>query len=120
MGSFAKNVAVCLDNEEAAIRLHSARPSPSSSNRILDFQKLRITWNNRERTTATQTGCVEVRWVPSHQGIAGNERADALAKEACDRPTEVSEATIARDKSLSEERYREELEKYWNIHAKAV
>ncbi|KAI0994911.1 hypothetical protein K3495_g13269, partial [Podosphaera aphanis] len=114
---FAKNVAICLDNEEAAIRLHAGRPSPSSSTRILDFQELRGTWKNRERATATLPGSVQVRWVPAHQGITGNLRADALAKEACNLLTEISEATIARAKSLSEERYLDELGQYWNLQA---
>ncbi|KAI0994456.1 hypothetical protein K3495_g13727 [Podosphaera aphanis] len=112
MARFAKNVAICLDNEEAAIRLHSGRPSPSPSTRILDFLELRDTRKNRERATATLPGSVEVRWVLAHQGITRNERADALAKESRDLPTDISEATIARAKSLLVERYRDELGHY--------
>ncbi|KAI1002824.1 hypothetical protein K3495_g5379 [Podosphaera aphanis] len=108
MARFAKNVAICLDNEEAAIRLHAGRPSPSSSTQILDFQELRGIWKNRERATANLPGSVEVRWVPAHQKSTGNERAEALAKEACNLSIEISVATIARAKSLSEERYQDE------------
>ncbi|KAI0999510.1 hypothetical protein K3495_g8687 [Podosphaera aphanis] len=117
MSSFAKNVAIFLDNEEAAIRLHSGVPTRTSSTRILDFQRLRSSWSERERAEATALGTVQVRWIPGHQGIAGNERVDALAKEASGLPTEITGATTARSKTILEEFYQERLTLYWNQHA---
>lgn len=117
MSRFAKNVAVCLDNEEAAIRLHSACPTQSSSTRILDFQRLRSSWSERERAEATALGTVPVRWIPGHKGIAGNERADALAKEASGLPAENTETTVAQSKKILQELYQERLELYWSQHA---
>lgn len=76
MARFTKNVTICLDNEEAAIRLHSGRALPSSSSRILNFQSLRETWSKRERALTIESGSVTVRWISGHKGIIGNERAD--------------------------------------------
>ncbi|POS82030.1 hypothetical protein EPUL_005665, partial [Erysiphe pulchra] len=53
MARFARNVFVCLDNEEAAIRLHTDSPTPSSSTQIQEFQSLRRIWSERERPTTT-------------------------------------------------------------------
>ena len=72
MARYATNVTVCLDNEEAAIRLHTGVATTTSASRILEFQKLRESWAQRTRATAINAGQVQVRWIPSHQGIAGN------------------------------------------------
>ncbi|KAI0993352.1 hypothetical protein K3495_g14832 [Podosphaera aphanis] len=101
---FPTNVAVCQDNEEATIRLHIGCPTPSSSTRVLEFQSLRDIWTRRVGAAATEVGTVQVRWNPGHQGIPGNERADELAKEACDLETCNTEASVARARSLLEER----------------
>ncbi|KAI1000610.1 hypothetical protein K3495_g7584 [Podosphaera aphanis] len=114
MSRFAKNVAVCLDNEETAICLHSGVLTRTSSTRILDFQRLRSSWSERERAEATALGTVQVRWIPGHQGIAGNERANALANEASGLLTEITGATIARSKTILEEFYQGRLTLYCN------
>ncbi|KAI0995394.1 hypothetical protein K3495_g12785 [Podosphaera aphanis] len=85
--------------------------------RISNFLRLRSTWSERERAEATVLGTVQVRWIPGHQGIAGNERVDALAKEASGLPTEITEATIARSKTILEKFYQERLTLYLNQHA---
>ncbi|KAI1005511.1 hypothetical protein K3495_g2708 [Podosphaera aphanis] len=117
MARFATNVAVCLDNEEAAIRFHGGWLTPSSSRQIAEFQTLRETWARRERAAATNIGNVQVRWIPGHKGIAGNTRADTLAKQACDLETTKSEASIASANRLLEERYNEVLASYWDLNA---
>lgn len=117
MARFAKNVTVCLDNEEAAIRLHAGCATPSSSTRILEFQSLRRTWLERPKAITTYEGSVLVRWIPGHQGIVGNERADTLAKLACSLESQNTEASVARGRRLLEERYNDSLVSYWNSHA---
>ncbi|KAI0991570.1 hypothetical protein K3495_g16617, partial [Podosphaera aphanis] len=117
MARFATNVAVCLDNEEAAIRLHSGWLTPSSSHQITEFQNLRETWARRERAAAANIGNVQIRWIPGHKGIAGNTRADTLAKQACNSETTRSEASIASAYRLLEERYNEVLASYWDLNA---
>ena len=117
MARFAKNVIVCIDNEEAAIRLHTNRPTPSSSTHFSDFHLLCGSWAHRERALGIEVGTVQIRWVPGHKGISGNERADNLAKNACSMTTSYTKSTIARAKRALEERYQENLVAYWNLHA---
>ncbi|KAI1005879.1 hypothetical protein K3495_g2341 [Podosphaera aphanis] len=106
-----------LYNEEAAIRLHTGYPTPSSSTRIIEFQSLRDVWTRRVRAAATEAGTVQVRWIPGHQGIPGNEQAEKLAKEACDLETCNTEASVACARSLLEERYRQGFAVYWERNA---
>ena len=42
MTKYATNIVVCLDNEEAALRLHTGYLSPSSSVKIAEFRELRV------------------------------------------------------------------------------
>jgi ribonuclease HI len=62
------DVVVCLDNL-AAVACLRGNPSDSSQDVFLDFQSL-----------AKSHGATEVRWVPGHTDIPGNEQADVLAK----------------------------------------
>lgn len=43
LARFATNVAVCLDNEEAALHLHTGSLIPSSFREIVEFQELHET-----------------------------------------------------------------------------
>ncbi|KHJ34148.1 hypothetical protein EV44_g3821 [Erysiphe necator] len=72
MARFATNVAVCLDNEEAVLRLHTGSLTPSSSREIAEFQELCETCCRRNRATVAQEGSVQVGWVPGYQVIKGN------------------------------------------------
>lgn len=46
---FAKNITVCLDNEEAAIGLHAEQPNPPSSTQFAELKMLSRTWTQIER-----------------------------------------------------------------------
>ena len=100
MGRFATKVTVCLDNQEAALRLHPGTPTDSSAAAILEFQASKHAWHTRERAPNAAPGTVDIRWCPGHAGIPGNELADQLAKAACQMPTDRQTATIARARRL--------------------
>jgi ribonuclease HI len=59
--SASQNIFICLDNLAAAICLRGT-PSDSSQGIFLDFQAL-----------AASHGATQVRWVPGHTDIPGNE-----------------------------------------------
>ena len=113
MARFATTITVCLDNEEAALRLHSGPPTDSSAAAILEFQACKLAWLRRERAPNAAPGSVDIRWCPAHVGIPGNELADQLAKAACQMPTERQTATITRARRLIEERYDAAARAYW-------
>lgn len=117
MAKYATNIAVCLDNEEAAIRLHTGNFTPTSSKEIVKFQELREIWLRRTCTSVASPGTVMVRWIPGHAGIPGNERADALAKFACKEPSLRSKASISRARRLLNDRYEATIASYWNHSA---
>lgn len=112
MTRFATNLTICLDNQEAAFRLHTCSPTPSSSSQFHTFQKLKIMWLSRFRAIGTQIGSVNIRWIPGHKGIKGNIRADALAKEACALGTFRTTMTISQARRALVDRYKEVVTNY--------
>ncbi|KID59363.1 Ribonuclease H-like protein, partial [Metarhizium hybridum] len=72
--SATQRIVVCLDNIAAAACLRG-KPFDSSQTVFLTFQALAKT----HRKT-------EVRWIPGHTKIPGNEQADILAKTGCAQP----------------------------------
>ncbi|EXU95333.1 reverse transcriptase domain protein [Metarhizium robertsii] len=72
--SASQRIVVCLDNIAAAACLRG-KPSDSSQRVFLTFQVLAKT---HQKT--------EVRWIPGHTKIPGNEQADILAKTGCANP----------------------------------
>jgi ribonuclease HI len=69
-GLASQNIFICLDNLAAATCLQGT-PSDSSQGIVLDFRAL-----------AASHRATQVRLVPGHTDIPGNERADKLAKAA--------------------------------------
>ncbi|KAJ6437552.1 Intermediate cleaving peptidase 55 [Purpureocillium lavendulum] len=101
-----RRIFVCLDNLAAATCLRGI-PADSSQEVFLEFQAL-----------ATTHGAVEVRWIPGHTNIAGNEQADALAKAATSMP-EPADAlpTLARLRRTARQQSRDAFEAWWDASA---
>lgn len=119
LSAFATEVTVCLDNEEAAIRLWTGRATATSAAEIHEFQALRWKWTTRPIRGPGQPGAVRVRWVPGHRNIRGNELADALAREACRLPSGRDTASRAAATELAEVRFDKAIRSYWDRCAPA-
>ncbi|KAI1000708.1 hypothetical protein K3495_g7491 [Podosphaera aphanis] len=113
MACYASNITICLDNQEAALRLLSEPPTATSSPRISTFRKLALSWKERERSPMINQGAVDIRWCPGHVGIPGNEAADALANSACAVPTPFLPPSIARAKRILKIHYEASVASYW-------
>ncbi|KAJ6437644.1 endonuclease/exonuclease/phosphatase [Purpureocillium lavendulum] len=70
-------IVACLDNLAVATCLRGM-PADSSQREFLELQAL-----------AAEHGATEIRWIPGHTNIPGNEQADALAKAGTSPPDPV-------------------------------
>ncbi|SPJ84064.1 uncharacterized protein FTOL_10580 [Fusarium torulosum] len=104
--SASQNIFICLDNLAAATCLRGT-PSDSSQGIFLDFQAL-----------AASHGATQVRWVPGHTDIPGNERADKLAKAASLLPEpEGTRPTLAYLRKIARQNPKEIFKTWWSTAA---
>ncbi|KAJ5110315.1 hypothetical protein N7532_002960 [Penicillium argentinense] len=78
--SYSTGLVILLDNLAAASLLADGRPMPHRRELTDLFQNLTTQWEYTPYILSTPRTPVEVRWVPGHSGIVGNETADELAK----------------------------------------
>ncbi|KAJ5761312.1 hypothetical protein N7520_008468 [Penicillium odoratum] len=78
--SYSTGLVILLDNLAVASLLSDGRPAPHRRKLTDLFQKLTTQWKSAAYILSTPRTPVEVRWMPGHSGIAGNETADELAK----------------------------------------
>ncbi|EMT73957.1 hypothetical protein FOC4_g10000229 [Fusarium odoratissimum] len=104
--SASQNIFICLDNLAAATCLQGT-PSDSSQHIFLEFQAL-----------VTSHGAVQVRWVPGHTDIPGNEQADKLAKAASSLPEpEGARPTLAYLRRIARQKPKDTFETWWSASA---
>ncbi|XP_044722137.1 RNase H domain-containing protein [Hirsutella rhossiliensis] len=82
-------------------------PSDSSQKEFLEFQAL-----------AAEHGATEIRWIPGHTNIPGNEQADALAKAGTSQP-EPADAlpTLAYLRKVARQRPKDAFKAWWEVSA---
>ena len=105
------SVTVLLDNKEVAIRL-AGRRLPTSSRRTLHrFHGLvdKLQAPSPEGPGIT----VDVRWVPGHKGIVGNELADQRASLAATLPYTKDAASVAHVRRLARSHATEAAKERW-------
>jgi ribonuclease HI len=104
--SVSRNTIICLDNLAAATCLQGT-PSDSSQGVFLEFQAL-----------AASHGATQVRWVPGHTNIPGNEQANKLAKAASSLPQpDGAQSTLAYLRRIARQKPKEAFETWWSIAA---
>ncbi|RKK55616.1 hypothetical protein BFJ69_g17700 [Fusarium oxysporum] len=101
-GSAARDIVVCLDNLAVATCLRGT-PSDSSQAVFVEFQAL-----------AASHGATQVRWIPGHTNIPGNEQAEKLAKAASSLPEpEGAQPKLAYLRKVARQKPKKAFETWW-------
>jgi ribonuclease HI len=104
--SVTRNIIICLDNLVAATCLRGT-PSDSSQDVFLEFKAL-----------AASHGSTQVRWIPGHTDIPGNEQADKLAKAASSlTEPEGAQPILAYLRRIARQKPKEAFETWWSTAA---
>ncbi|KAL3955841.1 hypothetical protein ACCO45_009860 [Purpureocillium lilacinum] len=100
------SIVVCIDNLAVATCLRG-NPADSSQDAFTKFQDL-----------AKAHGDFEVRWIPGHAGIPGNEEADGLAKAGCLLPEPPGAVpSLAHLRRLARQQPRDAFKAWWTTEA---
>ncbi|KAK4074945.1 hypothetical protein Purlil1_12814 [Purpureocillium lilacinum] len=100
------SIVICTDNLAVATCLRG-NPADSSQDAFTKFQDL-----------AKAHGDVEVRWIPGHAGIPGNEEADGLAKAGCLLPEPPGAVpSLAHLRRLARQQPRDAFKAWWTTEA---
>ncbi|OAQ65636.1 endonuclease/reverse transcriptase [Purpureocillium lilacinum] len=106
LGDTRSEVVVCTDNLAVASCLRG-NPADSSQDKFTEFQEL-----------ATSHGNVQVRWIPGHTNIPGNEEADGLAKAGCLQPEPPGAMpSLAHLRRLARQQSRDAFKAWWSTEA---
>ncbi|KAK4061149.1 hypothetical protein Purlil1_14266 [Purpureocillium lilacinum] len=106
LGDTTSEVVVCTDNLAVASCLRG-NPADSSQDKFTKFQEL-----------ATSHGNVQVRWIPGHTNIPGNEEADGLAKAGCLQPEPPGAMpSLAHLRRLARQQSRDAFKTWWSTEA---
>lgn len=100
------SIVVCIDNLAVATCLRG-NPADSSQLEFTKFQDL-----------AKSHGDVQIRWIPGHADLPGNEEADGLAKAGCLQPEPPGAMpSLAHLRRLAREQPRDAFKAWWSTEA---